>query len=68
MSYDPTPTQGCIGYQGTAGRLGCPKHSPNVYIADQPKPFSQIILRCPWCGKDIQMDCFKIELAESEKL
>ena len=65
---DTTPIVGCLGCQGTAGRLGCPIHSPNVYIADQPRPFAQLSLRCPWCGKDIAMDCFKLETTESHKL
>jgi len=62
------PVEGCSGCNGTAGRLGCPKHSPNVYISDTPTPFAHLFLRCPWCAKDIQFDCFKLELGDSVKL
>ena len=68
---DLTPIVGCTGCAGTAGRLGCTKHSPNVYIADQSnlsKRFAQLFLRCPYCGKDIQLDCFKVETIESPKV
>jgi hypothetical protein len=70
MNYDLTPIEGCLGCQGTAGRLGCSKHSPNVYISDQPQflPYVQMNLRCPWCGHDILMNCFKVETVEQHKL
>ena len=57
MNYDLdlTPFEGCKGCEGTAGRLGCTIHSPNVYIADPPKPFAQLFLRCPHCGKEMQL-------------
>ena len=70
-NYDNTPIVDCTGCAGTAGRLGCPKHSPNVYISDQPnqpKPFAIISLECPWCGKEMRLDCFKMELVGKKTL
>ena len=58
-NYDPI--EGCRGCEGTAGRLGCTIHSPNVYIADPPKPFAQLFLRCPHCGKDMQLDAYALK-------
>jgi len=67
-NYDLTPMVDCSGCKGTAGRLGCTKHSPfqNINISDQPKPFALIFLRCPHCGKDMRLDCFKLELMEDK--
>ena len=65
---DLTPISGCSGCAGTAGKLGCPKHSPNAHIFTQPQPYAQLYLRCPWCGQDIQLDCFKIESLDSKKV
>ena len=65
---DLTPIVGCSGCAGTAGRLGCPTHSPNAYVGGQVRPFAHLVLRCPWCGKDMQMDCFKVETIEAHKL
>jgi len=31
---DNAPIEGCSGCQMTAGRWGCPKHSPNVYVLE----------------------------------
>lgn len=61
-SYNLLPIVGCRGCEGTAGRLGCPTHSPNVYVQDfQPvKPFVQLFIACPWCGKHIKFDGFKV--------
>lgn len=42
--HDNIPIDGCEGCSGTAGRLGCPKHSPNV-SNNIISPF-----RCPICG------------------
>jgi hypothetical protein len=71
MDYDLTPIQGCPSCQGTAGRLGCTKHSPNIYISDQPnqlQPFVQLFLRCPHCGQDMELKCFKIETIGDKKI
>lgn len=65
---DLTPVEGCKGCESTAGRLGCPTHSPNVYVSDIPKPYTQLYLRCPECGQDIQLDCFKLESLGIKKI
>ncbi len=56
------PIDGCPGCAGTAGVWGCPTHSPKMYVQYQPKinPFAIIHLRCPHCGKDMEMECFKV--------
>ena len=61
MNNNLIPIEGCRGCEGMAGRLGCTIHSPNVYIADPPKPFAQLFLRCPHCGKDMQLDAYALE-------
>ena len=37
MTYEmPIPVEGCPTCQGTGGVYSCPKHSPNVYVAEAP--------------------------------
>jgi len=51
--------------------LGCPKHSPNVYVAD-PSTYNvyvadpstyvpKVLLQCPYCRMLIRLDVFKEE-------
>ena len=58
---DLTPVVGCTGCEGTAGRLGCPKHSPNVYVADPSTYVPKVLLQCPYCRMLIRLDVFKEE-------
>jgi hypothetical protein len=65
---DNVPVQGCSGCSGTAGVWGCPKHSPTAYVREIPSPFVNLHLNCPWCGKGIRFDGFKVEISEPIKL
>lgn len=61
----PNPVEGCPGCRGTAGIYGCPFHSPNGYIRIRdfeapPEPFTQIFIRCPHCGQNMQFDGKKL--------
>lgn len=61
LGYEiPTPIKGCPSCQGTGGVYSCPIHSPNLYVREVPKPFVELYLRCPWCGKDMQLDGYKL--------
>jgi hypothetical protein len=60
------PVEGCPGCQGTGGALSCPQHSPvlNPILNIKPLPFAKLSLHCPWCGKGMEFDCFKVEITE----
>ena len=64
-NYNLTPIYYYQGWPGTAGKLGCTQHTPNAHIVNQPQPFAILSLQCPWCGKDIKLDCFKRERRQS---
>lgn len=62
MTYETSqPVEGCPTCRGTGGANSCPIHSHTILLVETLKPFVQLIIRCPCCGKDMQFDGYAMK-------
>ena len=61
MMENNLPIEGCAGCSTTGGKASCLIHGRNInFTSENVRPFVFLILRCPHCGGDIELQGFAL--------